>query len=106
MAPDRYRRTGCEGNGRILTALITGDATITCAGDILMDNTGSGNVLGYGDHGNLDVQSAQNVTIHGEGRTSTDEDGNSYTIYAEPRLSAAVMWRSPARMAVQFGTRS
>ena len=68
------------------TALITGDATITCAGDILMDNTGSGNVLGYGDHGNLDVQSAQNVTIHGEGRTGTDEDGNNYTIYGRAEI--------------------
>ena len=64
-------------------------ATITCAGDILMDNTGSGNVLGYGDHGNLDVQSAQNVTIHGEGRTSTDEDGNSYTIYGRAEIECS-----------------
>ena len=71
------------------TALITGDATITCAGDIMMDNTGSGNVLGYGDHGNLDVQSAQNVTIHGEGRTSTDEDGNSYTIYGRAEIECS-----------------
>lgn len=71
------------------TALITGDATITCAGDILMDNTGSGNVLGYGDHGNLDVQSAQNVTIHGEGRTGTDEDGNSYTIYGRAEIECS-----------------
>ena len=71
------------------TALITRDATITCAGDILMDNTGSGNVLGYGDHGNLDVQSAQNVTIHGEGRTSTDEDGNNYTIYGRAEIECS-----------------
>ena len=71
------------------TALITGDATITCAGDILMDNTGSGNVLGYGDHGNLDVQSAQNVTIHGEGRTGTDEDGNNYTIYGRAEIECS-----------------
>lgn len=71
------------------TALITGDATITCAGDILMDNTGSGNVLGYGDNGNLDVQSAQNVTIHGEGRTSTDEDGNNYTIYGRAEIECS-----------------
>lgn len=71
------------------TALITGDATITCTGDILMDNTGSGNVLGYGDHGNLDVQSAQNVTIHGEGRTGTDEDGNNYTIYGRAEIECS-----------------
>ena len=71
------------------TALITGDATITCAGDILMDNTGSGNVLGYGDHGNLDVQGAQNVTIHGEGRTGTDEDGNNYTIYGRAEIECS-----------------
>lgn len=71
------------------TALITGDATITCAGDILMDNTGSGNVLGYGDHGNLDVQSAQNVTIHGVGRTGTDEDGNNYTIYGRAEIECS-----------------
>ena len=71
------------------TALITGDATITCAGDILMDNTGSGNVLGYGDNGNLDVQSAQNVTIHGEGRTGTDEDGNNYTIYGRAEIECS-----------------
>ena len=71
------------------TALITGDATITCAGDIPMDNTGSGNVLGYGDHGNLDVQSAQNVTIHGEGRTGTDEDGNNYTIYGRAEIECS-----------------
>ena len=71
------------------TALITENATITCAGDILMDNTGSGNVLGYGDHGNLDVQSAQNVTIHGEGRTGTDEDGNNYTIYGRAEIECS-----------------
>ena len=68
------------------TALITEDATITCAGDILMKNTGSGNVLGYGDNGNLDVESAQNVTIHGVGRTDTEEDGSNYTIYGEAEI--------------------
>ena len=68
------------------TALITGDATITCAGDILMKNTGSGNVLGYGDNGNLDVESAQNVTIHGVGRTGTEEDESNYTIYGEAEI--------------------
>lgn len=68
------------------TALITRDATITCAGDILMENTGSGNVLGYGDNGNLDVESAQNVTIHGVGRTGTDEDENNYTIYGKAKI--------------------
>lgn len=78
-----------EVTGVSSTALITGDATITCAGDILMDNTGSGNVLGYGDHGNLDVQSAQNVTIHGEGRTGTDEDGNNYTIYGRAEIECS-----------------
>ena len=73
------------------TALITENATITCAGDILMDNTGSGNVLGYerGDHGNLDVKSAQNVTIHGVGRTGTDEDGNNYTIYGKAEINCS-----------------
>ncbi len=71
------------------TALITENATITCAGDILMDNTGSGNVLGDDHHGNLDVQSAQNVTIHGVGRTSTDEDGNNYTIYGKAEIDCS-----------------
>ena len=77
--------------GETSTALITENATITCAGDILMDNTGSGNVLGYerGDHGNLDVKSAQNVTIHGVGRTSTDEDGNNYTIYGKAEINCS-----------------
>lgn len=69
------------------TALITRDATITCAGDILMDNAGVGNVLGYGDNGNLDVESAQNVTIHGVGRTDTEEDGSNYTIYGEAEIA-------------------
>lgn len=80
-----------EVTGETSTALITENATITCAGDILMDNTGSGNVLGYerGDHGNLDVKSAQNVTIHGVGRTSTDEDGNNYTIYGKAEINCS-----------------
>ena len=71
------------------TALIMEDATITCAGDILMDNTGVGNVLGYtrGYHGNLDVKSAQNVTIHSVGRTGTDEDENNYTIYGRAEIA-------------------
>lgn len=75
--------------GETSTALITRDATITCAGDILMDNTGSGNVLGYerGDHGNLDVKSAQNVTIHGVGRTGTGEEENNYTIYGRAEIA-------------------
>lgn len=73
------------------TALIMEDATITCAGDILMDNTGVGNVLGYtrGYHGNLDVKSAQNVTIHGVGRTGTDEDENNYTIYGKAEIDCS-----------------
>lgn len=71
------------------TALITRDATITCAGDILMENTGSGNVLGDDYHGNLDVQSAQNVTIHGVGRTGTDEDENNYTIYGKAEINCS-----------------
>ena len=71
------------------TALIMEDATITCAGDILMDNTGVGNVLGYtrGYHGNLDVKSAQNVTIHSVGRTGTGEDENNYTIYGRAEIA-------------------
>ena len=75
--------------GETSTALITRDATITCAGDILMDNTGSGNVLGDDYHGNLDVKSAQKVTIHGVGRTSTDEDGNNYTIYGKAEINCS-----------------
>ena len=73
------------------TALIMRDATITCAGDILMNNTGSGNVLGYtsGYHGNLDVKSARNVTIHGVGRTGTDEDDNNYTIYGRAKIDCS-----------------
>ena len=71
------------------TALITRDATITCAGDILMENTGSGNVLGDDYHGNLDVKSAQNVTIHGVGRTGTDEDENNYTIYGKAEINCS-----------------
>ena len=71
------------------TALITRDAAITCAGDILMDNTGSGNVLGDDYHGNLDVKSAQKVTIHGVGRTGTDEDGNNYTIYGKAKIECS-----------------
>ena len=73
------------------TALIMEDATITCAGDILMDNAGSGNVLGYtrGYHGNLDVVSARNVTIHGVGRTGTDEDENNYTIYGKAEIDCS-----------------
>ena len=75
--------------GASSTALIMMDATITCAGDILMDNTGSGNVLGDDYHGNLDVKSAQNVTIHGVGRTGTDEDGNNYTIYGKAEINCS-----------------
>ena len=73
------------------TALIMRDATITCDGDILMDNTGSGNVLGYtrSFHGNLDVESARNVTIHGVGRTGTDEDDNNYTIYGRAKIDCS-----------------
>ena len=75
--------------GETSTALITENATITCAGDILMDNTGSGNVLGDDYHGNLDVKSAQNVTIHGVGRTGTDEDENNYTIYGKAEINCS-----------------
>lgn len=69
------------------TALITGDATITCVGDILMENTGSGNVLGNTDRGNLTVTDAQNVTIHGVGRTGTEENGRNYTIYGRAEIT-------------------
>ena len=69
------------------TALITGDATITCTGDILMENTGSGNVLGNTDRGNLTVTDAQNVTIHGVGRTGTEENGRNYTIYGRAEIT-------------------
>ena len=69
------------------TALITGDATITCAGDILMENTGSGNVLGNTDNGNLTVTDAQSVTIHGVGRTGTEEDGRNYTIFGRAEIT-------------------
>ena len=80
-----------EVTGASSTALITRDATINCAGDILMDNTGSGNVLGdnevsHNDHGNLYVENAQNVTIHGVGRISTDEYGTNYTIYGKAKI--------------------
>ena len=78
--------------GKSSTALITRDATITCAGDILMDNTGSGNVLGYirGYHGNLDVKrGAQNVTIRGVGSTGTDEEGTHYTIYGRAKIDCS-----------------
>ena len=80
-----------EVTGVSSTALIMEDATITCAGDILMDNTGVGNVLGYtsGYHGNLDVKSARNVTIHGVGRTGTDEDDNNYTIYGKAKIDCS-----------------
>ena len=74
------------------TALIMENATITCAGDILMDNTGSGNVLGYtrGYHGNLDVKrGAQNVTIRGVGSTDTDEEGTHYTIYGRAEIDCS-----------------
>ena len=78
--------------GKSSTALITRDATITCAGDILMDNTGSGNILGYirGYHGNLDVKrGAQNVTIRGVGSTGTDEEGTHYTIYGRAKIDCS-----------------
>ena len=69
------------------TALIMEDATITCAGDILMENTGAGNVLGNDYHGNLTVTGAQNVIIHGVGHEGTGESGNNYTIYGRAEIT-------------------
>ena len=67
------------------TALITGDATITCAGDILMENTGTGNVIGTNIATNLAVNSARSVTIKNVGT----EGNRSYAIYGRADITCS-----------------
>ena len=67
------------------TALITEDATITCAGDILMENTGTGNVIGTNVETNLAVNSARSVTIKNVGT----EGNRSYAIYGRADITCS-----------------
>lgn len=59
------------------SALIDGETTITCAGDILMENTGTGNVIGTDDGTDLAVNSARSVTIKNVGTAGN----RSYAIF-------------------------
>lgn len=62
--------------GASSSALINGETTINCAGDIRMKNTGTGNVIGTHGETDLVVNNARSVTIENEG-TGND----SYAIY-------------------------
>ena len=75
--------------GESSSALINGKTTITCAGDIRMENTGTGNVIGN-DIGtdligtDLVVKEARSVTIENEG-TGND----SYAIYGSADIKCS-----------------
>ena len=74
-----------EVTGVSSTALITEDATITCDGDILMENTGTGNVIGTHDETNLAVNKASSVTIKNMGT----EGNRSYAIYGRADITCS-----------------
>lgn len=67
------------------SALIDGETTITCAGDILMENTGTGNVIGTNVETNLAVNSARSVTIKNVGT----EGNRSYAIYGRADITCS-----------------
>ena len=67
------------------SALIDGETTITCAGDILMENTGTGNVIGTNIETNLAVNSAKSVTIKNVGT----EGNRSYAIYGRADITCS-----------------
>ena len=67
------------------SALIDGETTITCAGDILMENTGTGNVIGTNIETNLAVNSARSVTIKNVGT----EGNRSYAIYGRADITCS-----------------
>lgn len=74
-----------EVTGVSSTALITEDATITCDGDILMENTGTGNVIGTHDGTDLAVNKASSVTIKNMGT----EGNRSYAIYGRADITCS-----------------
>lgn len=74
-----------EVTGTSSSALIDGKTTISCAGDILMENTGTGNVIGTNIATNLAVNSARSVTIKNVGI----EGNRSYAIYGRADITCS-----------------
>ena len=74
-----------EVTGTSSSALIDGKTTISCAGDILMENTGTGNVIGTSIATNLAVNSARSVTIKNMGT----EGNRSYAIYGRADITCS-----------------
>ena len=74
-----------EVTGTSSSALIDGKTTISCAGDILMENTGTGNVIGTNIATNLAVNSARSVTIKNVGT----EENRSYAIYGRADITCS-----------------
>ena len=74
-----------EVTGTSSSALIDGKTTISCAGDILMENTGTGNVIGTNIATNLAVNSARSVTIKNVGT----EGNRSYAIYGRADITCS-----------------
>lgn len=74
-----------EVTGTSSSALIDGKTTIFCAGDILMENTGTGNVIGTNIATNLAVNSARSVTIKNVGT----EGNRSYAIYGRADITCS-----------------
>ena len=74
-----------EVTGTSSSALIDGKTTISCAGDILMENTGTGNVIGTNIATNLAVNSARSVTIKNMGT----EGNRSYAIYGRADITCS-----------------
>lgn len=74
-----------EVTGTSSSALIDGKTTISCAGDILMENTGTGNVIGTNIATNLAVNNARSVTIKNVGT----EGNRSYAIYGRADITCS-----------------
>lgn len=79
--PDTHTLTGTGSFGKMKVE-ITDDLEDKV--DVVLSNA-NGAVV----NGSLTVTGAQNVTIHGEGRTGTDEDGNNYTIYGRAEIECS-----------------
>ena len=74
-----------EVTGTSSSALIDGKTTISCAGDILMENTGTGNVIGIHSETDLVVNKASSVTIKNVGTGGND----SYAIYGRADITCS-----------------
>jgi hypothetical protein len=64
--------------------IINGDANITCTGNVLLENKGTGDVVGgSGGYKDLKVTGAQDVTVRGKCGSST------YTVYGSAEINCS-----------------